>query len=64
MNYPLLKYGVDWPFGYRVMAKSRWVYRRRKLRHGEMIFVVFVLPISVVVEGARRAISRTHEKKN
>ena len=33
-----------------------------KLRHGEMIFVVFVLPISVVVEGAQRAISSAHRK--
>ena len=58
----LSKFGIDWPSIHWVSVKSRWVYRRRKRRHCEMIFVVFVLPISVVVEGARRAISSTHGK--
>ena len=47
---PLSKFGIDRPSGYCILVKSRWVYRRRKRRHCEMIFVVFVLPISVVVE--------------
>ncbi len=56
---PLSEFGVDWPSIDREPAKSRRVYRRRKLRHGEMVFVV--------VERCRRgrsgrAISRYHEK--
>ncbi len=30
INYCLLKFGVDSPCGYWVMAKSRWYYCRRK----------------------------------
>jgi hypothetical protein len=37
--YRLLKYGVDWPSGYREMANSRWAYRRGRC-HGVVVFVL------------------------